>query len=123
MSRDFILVFGGGMVSLITTLVVLFVADFFYRYERERQARAATSQPATTRPPALALQPAVAIPAERPAPPSSPPKPVTPSVVTASTEKPAATPVADKPAPAPAEKPSEPPPFPPPPETISKRET
>jgi hypothetical protein len=31
MSRDFILVFGGGMVSLVTTLVVLFIADFMNR--------------------------------------------------------------------------------------------
>ncbi|MBI3536818.1 MAG: hypothetical protein HY070_04565 [Chloroflexi bacterium] len=28
MSRDFLLVFAGGMVSLVTTLVVLFVADY-----------------------------------------------------------------------------------------------
>jgi hypothetical protein len=31
MSRDFILIFSGGMVSLITTIVVLFVADYIYR--------------------------------------------------------------------------------------------
>ncbi len=31
MSRDFILVFSGGVISLVTTLAVLFIADFFYR--------------------------------------------------------------------------------------------
>ncbi len=31
MSRDFILIFSGGMVSLVTTLVVLFVSDYFSR--------------------------------------------------------------------------------------------
>ena len=31
MSRDFILIFSGGMVSLVTTLVVLFIADYFSR--------------------------------------------------------------------------------------------
>lgn len=31
MSRDFILIFSGGMVSLVTTLVVLFIADYFAR--------------------------------------------------------------------------------------------
>ncbi len=36
MSRDFILVFSGGMVSLITTLVVLFVADYIYRREQNK---------------------------------------------------------------------------------------
>jgi hypothetical protein len=34
MSRDFILVFSGGMVSLVTTLIVLFVADYMYRRRR-----------------------------------------------------------------------------------------
>lgn len=31
MSRDFILILGGGVVSLMTTLVVLFVSDYIYR--------------------------------------------------------------------------------------------
>ena len=31
MSRDFILILGGGVVSLLTTLVVLFVSDYIYR--------------------------------------------------------------------------------------------
>ena len=37
MSRDFILIFSGGMVSLVTTLVVLFVADFIYRREQAKR--------------------------------------------------------------------------------------
>lgn len=41
MSRDFILVFSGGMVSLLTTLVVLFVADYIYR--RQQKNGSATS--------------------------------------------------------------------------------
>ncbi len=45
MSRDFILVFSGGMVSLITTLVVLFVADYIYR--REQKTAQTTSQLST----------------------------------------------------------------------------
>lgn len=36
MSRDFLLVLGGGVVSLVTTLVVLFVTDWVYRRERVR---------------------------------------------------------------------------------------
>ena len=35
MSRDFILVFSGGVVSLMTTLVVLFVMDYLYRREQK----------------------------------------------------------------------------------------
>ncbi len=35
MSRDFILVFSGGVVSLMTTLVVLFVMDYFYRRDQK----------------------------------------------------------------------------------------
>ena len=42
MSRDFILIFSGGMVSLVTTLVVLFVADYMYRRE---QAKKPTQDP------------------------------------------------------------------------------
>ena len=37
MSRDFILVFSGGMVSLVTTLIVLFVADYFARREQSKK--------------------------------------------------------------------------------------
>jgi len=36
MSRDFILVLGGGVVSLITTLVVLFIMDYVYRRDQAR---------------------------------------------------------------------------------------
>ncbi len=43
MSRDFILIFSGGMVSLVTTLVVLFVADYFARRE---QLKKSTQDPA-----------------------------------------------------------------------------
>ncbi len=45
MSRDFILVFSGGMVALVTTLVVLFIVDYFYRYERERPSRTSSATP------------------------------------------------------------------------------
>ncbi len=31
MSRDFILILGGGVVSLLTTLVVLFASDYIFR--------------------------------------------------------------------------------------------
>ncbi len=31
MSRDFLLVLGGGVVSLFTTLIVLFITDWVYR--------------------------------------------------------------------------------------------
>ncbi len=37
MSRDFVLVLGGGVVSLVTTLVVLFVTDWIYRRDQARQ--------------------------------------------------------------------------------------
>ncbi len=37
MSRDFLLVLGGGVVSLVTTLVVLFVTDWVYRRDQLRQ--------------------------------------------------------------------------------------
>lgn len=134
MSRDFILVFSGGMVALITTLIVLFVADYFYRREREREtqpARPKSPAPTTvlaTAPVAItstAPLPAAATPAKAAsatdgsvALEASPPKPVsaeTPSekLTTPTTES---APV--------AEKASEPSPsiFPPPPETIAKRD-
>jgi hypothetical protein len=38
MSRDFLLVLGGGVVSLVTTLVVLFVTDWVYRRDQRRQS-------------------------------------------------------------------------------------
>ncbi len=34
MSRDFLLVLGGGLVSLVTTLVVLYVTDLVYRRDQ-----------------------------------------------------------------------------------------
>ncbi len=37
MSRDFYLVLGGGMVSLVTTLVVLFVTDWVNRRDQARE--------------------------------------------------------------------------------------
>ncbi len=36
MSRDFYLVLGGGVVSLVTTLVVLFITDWVYRHDQAR---------------------------------------------------------------------------------------
>ncbi len=42
MSRDFLLVLGGGVVSLVTTLIVLFITDWIYRRD---QARTQTPEP------------------------------------------------------------------------------
>ena len=39
MSRDFLLVLGGGVVSLITTLVVLFITDLIYRRDQAREPK------------------------------------------------------------------------------------
>ncbi len=36
MSREFLLVLGGGVVSLATTLVVLFITDWIYRRDQAR---------------------------------------------------------------------------------------
>ncbi len=36
MSRDFLLVLGGGVVSLVTTLIVLFITDWIYRRDQAR---------------------------------------------------------------------------------------
>ncbi len=47
MSRDFILVFSGGMVSLVTTLVVLFVTDFVYRRAQAKQSKPVDAPPET----------------------------------------------------------------------------
>lgn len=44
MSRDFLLVLGGGVVSLVTTLIVLFITDWIYRRD---QARSRKTQPRT----------------------------------------------------------------------------
>jgi hypothetical protein len=49
MSRDFILVFSGGVVSLMTTLVVLFVMDYFYRRD-QRAGVDQKSQPVAVEP-------------------------------------------------------------------------
>jgi hypothetical protein len=38
MSRDFLLVLGGGLVSLVTTFVVLFVTDWVYRHDHGRSS-------------------------------------------------------------------------------------
>ncbi len=43
MSRDFLLVLGGGVVSLVTTFVVLFVTDWVYR--RDQLRRSANPEP------------------------------------------------------------------------------
>ena len=45
MSRDFILIFSGGMVSLVTTLIVLFVADYFARREYAQKAAEKPAHP------------------------------------------------------------------------------
>ncbi|MBI4788153.1 MAG: hypothetical protein HY782_14070 [Chloroflexi bacterium] len=37
MSRDFLLVLGGGVVSLVTTLIVLFITDWVYRRDALRR--------------------------------------------------------------------------------------
>lgn len=37
MSRDFILVLSGGLVSLLTTFIVLFIMDWVYRRDMHRQ--------------------------------------------------------------------------------------
>ncbi len=37
MNRDFLLVLGGGVVSLVTTFVVLFVTDWVYRRDQLHQ--------------------------------------------------------------------------------------
>ena len=50
MSRDFILIFSGGMVSLVTTLVVLFVADFLYRRAQAKQAASESARLAPVKP-------------------------------------------------------------------------
>lgn len=46
MSRDFILIFSGGMVSLVTTLIVLFVADYFARREQMKKIDSSEKHPA-----------------------------------------------------------------------------
>jgi hypothetical protein len=43
MSRDFILVLGGGIVSLTTTLVVLFITDWVYRRDQARTKKELTA--------------------------------------------------------------------------------
>ena len=102
MSRDFILVFGGGMVSLITTLIVLFIADFFHRHERAAQTKTTVALP---QPKAVASpQPVKPVVTSRPAKSVAPPQPV----------KPVAPPQAEKPV-----VPPQPPSVPPPPETIT----
>jgi hypothetical protein len=141
MSRDFILVFSGGMVALITTLIVLFVADYFYRRERERGG---STQATPSQPPATVLSAATWSPQpssvatliqkfvartkpQSNAPPSvAPPgvpktagQPVASSTPTAPVEAPTTSaPISEvvKPSPAPAS-------FPPPPETITNTQT
>jgi hypothetical protein len=39
MSHDFLLVLGGGVVSLVTTLVVLFTMDFIYRRDQHAKRK------------------------------------------------------------------------------------
>ncbi len=42
MSRDFMLILGGGVVSLVTTLVVLLITDWVYRHDQARKADGGT---------------------------------------------------------------------------------
>jgi len=105
MSRDFILVFSGGLVSLMTTLVVLFVMDYYYRrLDRERGILPV--------PPKKDDKPAVQPVAPLTAKPVEPPKPVTstqptqveapkPVVASQPTQVEAPKPVAPKPEPKP----------------------
>lgn len=58
MSRDFILVFSGGLVSLMTTLVVLFVMDYYYR--RLNRERGASSSRLDSQPAAQPVAPVIA---------------------------------------------------------------
>jgi hypothetical protein len=83
MSRDFILVFSGGLVSLVTTLVVLFVMDYYYRrLDRERGTSPSPTVPTNTKPVVQPIVPAIVKPVEQP-------KPVTPTQPTqAETPKP-----------------------------------
>ncbi len=52
MSRDFLLVLGGGVVSLVTTLVVLFITDFIYRRDQAREHKRSSEPESLTRIPA-----------------------------------------------------------------------
>lgn len=49
MSRDFVLVLGGGVVSLVTTLVVLFISDLIYRRDRLQERARSRQQPSAPR--------------------------------------------------------------------------
>lgn len=75
MSRDFILVFSGGLVSLVTTLVVLFVMDYYYRrLDRERGASPSSAVPTNTKPVVQPIAPVSVKSVEQP-------KPVAPTQV------------------------------------------
>jgi hypothetical protein len=54
MSRDFILIFSGGMVSLVTTLIVLFIVDYLYRREQMQRTKLDSLHPPETVKPAQA---------------------------------------------------------------------
>ena len=57
MSRDFILVFSGGIVSLLTTLVVLFITDWVYRREHQKEQARAHQKQAVPPPEAITKEP------------------------------------------------------------------
>lgn len=68
MSRDFILIFSGGMVSLVTTLIVLFVVDYLYRREQLKPAKPELVRPVES------LDPSTVLPAEIKSEPPHPPE-------------------------------------------------
>ncbi len=53
MSRDFLLILGGGVVSLVTTLVVLFITDLIYRRDQMRLSDQARHPTHPSRPESL----------------------------------------------------------------------
>jgi hypothetical protein len=50
MSRDFILILAGGMVSLLTTLVVLYASDYIFRRDELLYRKSLPPPPMYTQP-------------------------------------------------------------------------
>lgn len=144
MSRDFLLVLGGGVVSLITTFIVLFVMDWVYRRDAQRVGSGASQhpvpQPAPAQPKSAPVtnSPKIVAPPPRAADNASSKsrtEPIKPAIVEPTPVKPVAqveptpprvmdtpaTPARVEPAPAPIATPiSNIPQEPPPPETMLK---
>jgi hypothetical protein len=102
MSRDFILVLGGGVVALVTTFVVLFIMDWVYR--RDAMANAdktikvkseAVKPPALTRAEPVSAKPPMPAKTE-----NASPKPIT-ATKTVTVSPPAPVPPKAEPAPPP----------------------